>query len=59
VSINYSQFEYNLKLNIDLIKFLNRALVGDAASPNFKECQKLIMQSAPDSGLLTLLAQKF
>ena len=34
-------------------------LVGDASHPKFKDCQKLIMESAPDSGLLTLLAQKF
>ncbi|CAG2180600.1 unnamed protein product, partial [Oppiella nova] len=33
-------------------------LVGDASSPHFKECQKLIMQSAPDSGLLSLFSQK-
>ncbi|KAH9403530.1 Isochorismatase domain-containing protein 2, mitochondrial [Tyrophagus putrescentiae] len=33
-------------------------LVGDASHPKFREVQKLIMQSAPDSGLLTLLSQK-
>ena len=33
-------------------------LVGDASHPKFRECQKLIMQSAPDSGLLTLLSHK-
>jgi nicotinamidase-related amidase len=33
-------------------------LVGDSAHPKFKECQKLIMESAPDSGLLSLLGQK-
>lgn len=33
-------------------------LVGDSAHPKFKECQKIIMTSAPDSGLLSLLAQK-
>lgn len=29
------------------------SLVGDAAHPKFRECQKLIMDSAPDTGLLT------
>jgi len=33
-------------------------LVGDASHPKFKECQKIIMQTAPDSGLLTLLSQR-
>ncbi|XP_054169159.1 isochorismatase domain-containing protein 2-like [Oppia nitens] len=33
-------------------------LVGDSSHPKFRDCQKLIMQSAPDSGLLSLLAQK-
>ncbi|KAI2811601.1 Isochorismatase domain-containing protein 2, mitochondrial [Blomia tropicalis] len=33
-------------------------LVGDAAHPKFKECQNLIKQSAPDSGLLTLLSNQ-
>lgn len=33
-------------------------LVGDSAHPKFRDVQKLIMTSAPESGLLTLLAQK-
>jgi len=33
-------------------------LVGDASHPKFKDCQKLIMETAPDSGLLSLLSQK-
>lgn len=33
-------------------------LVGDSSHPKFRDCQKLIMQSAPDSGLLTLLTRK-
>lgn len=33
-------------------------LVGDSAHPKFRDCQKLIMTSAPDTGLLSLLSQK-
>ena len=33
-------------------------LVGDASHPKFRDCQKLIMQTAPDSGLLSLLPKK-
>ncbi|KAH9426412.1 isochorismatase domain-containing protein 2-like [Dermatophagoides pteronyssinus] len=33
-------------------------LVADASNPKFRDVQKLILQTAPDSGLLSLLANK-
>lgn len=36
----------------------NSGLVADASNPKFRDVQKLILQTAPDSGLLSLLANK-